>query len=246
MLLSTPSAEQESSPQARLQTNSTSLPEISPWILKCNHQASHGPLAAERSFLGRLMTGLSLWPPGGEEPFKLGGCHPVQGTHGSRQSSLIISHEDNLSWETNQLTTAICVTGFQEVCHPANMWALRSMFSWLQTWKPTLCWQLTGSPRIRGKHAARSTPCPFPPAREAPVPTQTGSCCIEGDCPRLTHTRRSNRKHSFFSEPVAGLLLLHLWAFDKNEKRSKTNLCFPFLSTASTVGNNGSPSCLAY
>ena len=52
ILLSIPSAEQECSPQTCLQTISRSLPEIGPLILKCRYQASHSPLAAERSFFG--------------------------------------------------------------------------------------------------------------------------------------------------------------------------------------------------
>lgn len=84
ILLAIPSAEQESSPQTCLQTNSRSLPEIGPLILKCRYQASHSPLAAERSFWGQAddrAQPTGAW--GGEKTLKLGGCRPVLGAHRS-------------------------------------------------------------------------------------------------------------------------------------------------------------------
>lgn len=51
--------------------------------------------------------------------------------HRSQHSFLIISYEDNLSWEANQAAAPNHVMGFRAMCHTANMYALRAMFSWL-------------------------------------------------------------------------------------------------------------------
>lgn len=111
-----------------------SLPKISSFIL-----TSHSSLSAERSFFG-------------QGPVRVGAFEVrwlLSLVHITQHSSLIISHEDNLSWKTNQMATTVCVMGFQALCHAANMWALRGMFSWLQTWKLTLPWDLISSPRTK-------------------------------------------------------------------------------------------------
>ena len=248
MLLSTPSAGHERSPQARLQTNGTSFVTWNqPLDSQMQPPGKSQPPCCWKVFFGPSddrAQPVAAWR-GGAFEVRLPSC--------PRHAWLTAIIPNNISWRQSFLGNKsvdhcnLCnglprgvspckYVGIKEYIFLAPDMETNSVMTVNQQSEDP--WQTNMLPG--------STPCPFPPAREAPVPTQTGSCCIEGDCPKLTHSRRSNRKHSFFSEPVAVLLLLRLWAFDKNEKRSKTNLCFPFLSAASTVGNNGSLSCLAY
>lgn len=97
-------------------------------ILKCSHWASPGPLPAERSFLGLWLTQPSLQGAREGGAFEVRWLLSSVSAQRSQHSSLIISHEDNLSWETNQAAAPIYVMGFQAVCHTANMCTLRGCF----------------------------------------------------------------------------------------------------------------------
>lgn len=142
MLISSSSAERENSslPFPGSPTSIRLLPEISPLLLKFRYPASHDHLPAERSFLGRLPRSPACRGLREEEPLKLG-------TAVLRCPSLTAFITNNISWRQSFLGNKS--DGHCNLRDIANMWALRTMFSWLQTWKPTLPWDFTTSPRTK-------------------------------------------------------------------------------------------------
>lgn len=85
-----------------------------------------------------------LW---GEEPLKLGGCCPWC-------TPLTAFIPNNISWRQSFLGNKSDGGCTQYSASKPNVTLqicghLRSVFSWLQTWKPTLPWDLTSSPRTK-------------------------------------------------------------------------------------------------
>lgn len=168
-------------------TNSISWTEISPLMLKCSHQASHSPLDAERSFGAKPMTGLSLQGPG------RGGAFEVRWQPSCpRYTWLTAFIPNNISWRQSFLGNKssnhcnLCDGLPRRVSHCKYVDIKEYVFLAPEN---QLC--ADHEPAARGpvanKHTAWSMACPFTPAKAAPVPTQTGSCWIDGIVPK-SHT----------------------------------------------------------